>query len=57
MNLLILLALIFGGVSLMVVISKRFSGANDERNAQRLQRWLLPLVGIMLVLTLVNYFL
>ncbi|MEM6581270.1 MAG: hypothetical protein AAGF35_14195 [Pseudomonadota bacterium] len=55
MTLLIILLVIFGGVALMAIVTKRFSGPNDERRAQQLQRWLVPLVGIMLALSLINY--
>ncbi|MEM1152564.1 MAG: hypothetical protein AAGI44_00390 [Pseudomonadota bacterium] len=55
MTLLIILLLIFGGVALIAIVTKRFSGPNDERRAQQLQRWLVPLVGIMLALSLIKY--
>jgi hypothetical protein len=56
MNLLILLLLIFAGVALIAVVSKRFSGPADSERTQKLQRWLMPLVGVMLVLSLLNYY-
>ena len=56
MNLLILLALIFGGVALIAVVSKRFSGPGDSARMQQLQRWIMPLVGVMLLLSLLNYY-
>lgn len=56
MNLLILLALIFGGVALIAVVSKRFSGPEDSARMQQLQRWIMPLVGVMLLLSLLNYY-
>lgn len=57
MNLLVLLALIFGGVALIAVVSKRFSGSADPARMQQLQRWLWPLVGVMMVLSLLNHYL
>jgi hypothetical protein len=56
MNLLILLLLIFAGVAIIAVVSKRFSAPADSQRMQQLQRWLMPLVGVMLVLSLLNYY-
>ena len=56
-NLLLLLLLIFGGVALMVILGERFGGAPDPQRLQQLRRWLMPLVGLMLVLSLLNYYL
>ena len=55
-NLLLLLLLIFGGVALMVVLGQRFAKPADPQHLRQLQRWLLPLVGLLLVLSLVNYY-
>lgn len=57
MNLLVLLALVFAGVALMAVVSQRFSGSADPARMQQLQRWLLPLVGVMMVLSLLKHYL
>ena len=55
-SLLLILLLIFGGVALMVVLGERFAKPVDTARLARLQRWILPLVGLMLVLSLVkNY--
>ncbi len=54
--LLLVLLLIFGGVGLMVVLGKRFAQPADPQRLHQLQRWLLPLVGLMLVLSLVNHY-
>ncbi len=54
-TLLILLFLIFGGVALMVVLGERFAQLPDPQRLRQLQRWLLPLVGLMLVLSVVDY--
>ncbi len=56
MNLLVLLLLIFAGVALMALVSKRFAAPPDSRRMQQLQRWLLPLVGLMMVLSLLKYY-
>ena len=56
MNLLVLLVLIFAGVALIAMVSKRFSGPADSGRMQQLQRWLVPLVGVMLLLSLLNYY-
>ena len=56
-DLLLLLLLIFGGVALMVVLGERFARPADPERLARLRRWLLPLVGIMLLLSLLDYYL
>jgi hypothetical protein len=56
-NLFLILLLIFGGVALMVVLGGKFAKPADAAQLHRLQRWLLPLVGIMLVLSLMKYYL
>lgn len=55
-NLLLVLAGIFAGVILMVVLGERFAAPADPRRLQQLRRWLIPLVGLMLVLSLVDYY-
>ncbi|MEM6484601.1 MAG: hypothetical protein AAF662_06410 [Pseudomonadota bacterium] len=49
-NLLLLLVAIFVGVGLMVFILERFAKPTDPETVAKLSRWLIPLVGIMLVL-------
>jgi hypothetical protein len=56
MNLLLIVLGIFAGVALMAVVSRRFAGSGDSRRLGQMQRWLLPLVGLMLVLSLVKYY-
>jgi len=53
-TLILLLLFIFGGVALMVVLGERFAKPADPGRMRQLQRWLIPLVGLMLVLSLVN---
>ena len=56
-NLVMLLLLIFGGVALMVVLGERFAKPADPERMQQLRRWLIPLVGLMLVLSIADYYL
>jgi len=55
-NLFLLLLLIFGGVALMVLLGERFAKPADPERMAQLRRWLIPLVGLMLVLSLVDYY-
>ena len=55
-NLLLILLLIFGGVALMVVLGERFGKPVDSGRAQQLSRWILPLVGLSLVLSLAKHY-
>ena len=56
-NLLVLLACIFAGIALMVVVTERYGKTGDAETTARLRRWILPLVGLLLVLSALNYFL
>jgi hypothetical protein len=53
---LLLLLAIFGGVALMVVLGQRFAKPADPEQMRKLQRWLIPLVGLMLVLSLFDFY-
>lgn len=55
-NLFLILLLVFGGVALMVVLGERFAKPADPARMRQLRRWLIPLVGVMLVLSLVDYY-
>lgn len=55
-NLLVLLLCIFGGLAVLVVVAEKFGGATDENTAARLQRWIAPLVGLLLVVSAIKYF-
>ena len=55
-NLLILLACIFAGIALLVAILGRLGEATDAGAALKFQRWILPLVGLVLVLGALDYF-
>ncbi len=55
-NLLLILLFVFGGVALMVVLGERFGSPADPRRARQLRRWILPLVGLSLVLSLLQHY-
>ena len=55
-NLMLILLLIFGGVALMVVLGERFAKPADPQRMRQLRRWLMPLVGVMLVLSLIDFY-
>ena len=55
-NVLLILLFIFGGVALMVVLGERFAKPADPQRMQQLRRWVMPLVGLMLVLSLIDYY-
>ena len=55
-KLILVLLAVFAGVALMVTVLQRFASPASPQRMQRLQRWLLPLVGLMLVLSLVNFY-
>ena len=46
-QLLLLLVLVFSAVALMVVLGERFARPLPPERVRQLQRWLLPLVGLM----------
>ncbi len=56
-NLLLILLFIFAGVALIAVITERFAQPVDNERTARLARWLWPLVGLMLLLSLLDYYL
>ncbi len=55
-NLLWILFFLFVGVALMVVLGERFAKPADPERMRQLQRWLIPLVGLALVLSVVNHY-
>ncbi len=55
-NLLIILLFVFGGVALMVVLGLRFAKPMEPEQLSRITRWLWPLVGLMLVLSIARYY-
>lgn len=56
-NLFILLACIFAGIALLVVVGEKYGSAADEETTARLRGWIYPLVGLLLVLSALRYFL
>ena len=56
-NLFLLLLLIFVGVGLMVVLGERFAKPADSQQMRKLQRWIIPLIGLSLLLSLLKYYL
>ncbi len=56
-NLLILLFCVFAGVAVMVLVTEKFGKTTDAATTARLRRWIMPLVGLSLVLSAVMYFL
>ena len=55
-NLLLLLVLVFGGIALLSFVLERFASPMEPERVQRLTRWIYPLVGLLLVLSAVRYF-
>jgi hypothetical protein len=55
-NLLMLLLFIFGSVALMVFLGERYAKPADPERMARMRRWLVPLVGVMLLLSLLDFY-
>jgi hypothetical protein len=55
-NLLLILFFVFAGVALMVILGERFGKPADPEKLRGLQRWFMPLVGLMLILSLLRYY-
>jgi hypothetical protein len=56
-NLALILLFVFAGVALLAILGERFGKPADEQQVAKLQRWLMPLVGLMLLLSALDYFL
>ncbi len=56
-NLLMLLLFIFGSIALMVFLGERYAKPADPERMARMRRWLIPLVGVMLLLSLLDFYL
>jgi uncharacterized membrane protein YfcA len=52
-----LVLLIFAGVALMVVLGERYAQPMEPEKLRKLQRWIMPLVGVMLLLGLLDFYL
>lgn len=57
MTLFWLLLALFVAIALMVKLGERYARTPDAAQLARLRRWLLPLVGLMLVLSLLDFYL
>jgi hypothetical protein len=55
-NLLMVLLFIFGSVALMVFLGERYAKPADPERMARMRRWLVPLVGVMLLLSLLDFY-
>ena len=55
-NLMLILLLVFAGVALMVVLGERFAKPADPEQMQKISRWIMPLVGLALMLSLLKYY-
>ena len=55
-NLFVILLCVFAGVALMVFLGERFARPANPEQLNKLSRWLMPLVGLMLVLSLVEFY-
>ncbi|NND68295.1 MAG: hypothetical protein HKN19_11965 [Halioglobus sp.] len=56
-NLFLLLLAIFGGVALMVVVGERVLKPMEPEAMAKLSRWIYPLVGLALVISIARYYL
>ena len=56
-TLLLLLLFIFAGVALMVVLGERFATPMEPEKLRKISRWILPLVGLAIVLRMLAYWL
>lgn len=55
-NLVLILLMVFGSVALMVFVLDRFAKPMEPEKMAKLSKWIMPLVGIMLVLSAVKYY-
>ncbi len=56
-TLLLLLLFIFGGVALMVVLGERFAKPIESEKLGKITRWILPLVGLSIIIQMFRYWL
>jgi uncharacterized membrane protein YfcA len=55
-NLMLILLFVFAGVALMVLLGERFAKPVDPQQMQKISRWIMPLVGLTLLLSLLKYY-
>lgn len=56
-NLILLLLAIFGGIALISFVLERIAKPMEPEQVRRISRWIYPLVGLALVLSVLRYFL
>ena len=56
MQLLFVLLVLFAALALLVVLGERYARPPSPEQLARFRRWILPLVGALLVLSLVDYY-
>ena len=57
MNTLLMILLgVFAGVALMVVIGERVAKPMDPEQVNKLSRWIMPLIGLIILLQAFFYF-
>lgn len=54
-NIILILLLLFATLFIMVTLVERFGKKQSEEEVSRLSRWILPLVGLLLILQLIAY--
>ena len=54
-TLFLILLFIFGGVALMVVLGEKFAKPMEPEKLQRISRWIIPLVGLSIVIQMFRY--
>ncbi len=55
-TLVLLLLMIFGGVALMVILGERYARPVEPERLHRITRWIMPLVGLSILLGLARYY-
>ena len=56
-TLILILLFVFLGVFLMVFFLERLGGEAEPEKVAKLSRWIMPLVGLLLVLSTLKFFL
>ena len=56
-TLILILLFVFLGVFLMVFFLERLGGEMEPEKVAKLSRWIMPLVGLLLVLSTLKFFL
>jgi hypothetical protein len=55
-NLFIVILCIFAAMALLVAVTQRYGKTADDKTTSKLQQWIVPLVGLLLVLSALEYF-